>query len=339
MARHPLKIISIISETASTKTLWLSPADDWLPEILPGQYITLCFNTINGEKRRSYSISEVESPNKFSITIKRVANGEFSRKLIESKPGDTLFADNISGQFIAPEKIHPNDAFLFIAAGSGITACITLIENLVSQTKNKVFLFYQNRSVEETIFLHRIKILEEKNKHTFKTYFLFSESGKTDHTRLSPDLLQRLISYYEFSLSNKTWTYACGPWEFMKMSEITLRTWLSNVHFRKEQYIVLPKINVPHPPDLASRRIHLLKNGKEFLFHSAYPQTILDSALQHGINLPYSCKGGICGACTVLCTKGEIWMSNNEVLTEEDLALGKRLICTGFPVFDDVVIE
>ena len=339
MNRHPLRVLKVIKETADSRTLWLSALDSWEPIIIPGQYIILCFDTVSGEKRRSYSITDKDAIGNFSITVKNIINGEFSRKLVNTKPGEVLYADDITGQFTSPDIIHERDAFLFIAAGSGITACIRLIEYLLHSSGNQLFLLYQNRSKKETIFLDRLNELQEKFKDRFIIYYLFSNSGTADHTRLGPDLLRRLLHFYNLQAYHQTWAYVCGPWEFMKMCEITLHTWLPHVQFRKEQYLELPRINVPTPPDIRMHEVRLMKKEEVFVFSSAYPQTILESATAAGIDLPFSCQGGICGACTVQCTEGEIWMSYNEVLTEEDVQSGKRLICTGYPIFGNVSIE
>jgi ring-1,2-phenylacetyl-CoA epoxidase subunit PaaE len=66
----------------------------------------------------------------------------------------------------------------------------------------------------------------------------------------------------------------------------------------------------------------------------AYPTTILDAALQQGIELPYSCKAGICSTCSATCVQGKIIMSTNEVLTDKDMVQGLVLTCTGYAVTD-----
>jgi ring-1,2-phenylacetyl-CoA epoxidase subunit PaaE len=67
-------------------------------------------------------------------------------------------------------------------------------------------------------------------------------------------------------------------------------------------------------------------------------QDILSSALQQGITLPYSCKGGVCGSCTAKCTQGKVWLAVNEVLTDAEVAQGLVLTCVGYPASDTVEI-
>ncbi|NBP71273.1 MAG: hypothetical protein EBU52_21365, partial [Cytophagia bacterium] len=70
-----------------------------------------------------------------------------------------------------------------------------------------------------------------------------------------------------------------------------------------------------------------------------YPTSILKAASVNGLELPYSCEAGRCGACAATCTKGEVWMQRNEVLTDADLAKGRILTCTGFPINGDILIQ
>ena len=74
-------------------------------------------------------------------------------------------------------------------------------------------------------------------------------------------------------------------------------------------------------------------------FQTQYPQTILQAAKKAGLVLPYSCEAGRCGSCAATCTAGEVWMSYNEVLMEDEIANGKILTCTGYPVRGDVLLK
>jgi ring-1,2-phenylacetyl-CoA epoxidase subunit PaaE len=70
-----------------------------------------------------------------------------------------------------------------------------------------------------------------------------------------------------------------------------------------------------------------------------YPDTILQAAKRIKLILPYSCETGKCGTCAAFCTSGKVWHSNNEVLTDQDLAKGLILTCTGHPQSNDLVLE
>src|SRR5436190_13540416 len=141
------KISHIIPETKDAKTFVLQPTDNTIPHYKAGQFVTLVFNTKFGEKRRSYSISSSPELNEsLSITVKKVENGEFSRFLIgHKKEGDILNSSGISGFFHLPDNIDNTDQFFFLAAGSGITPCYSIIKTLLTTTTKNVVLFYINR--------------------------------------------------------------------------------------------------------------------------------------------------------------------------------------------------
>ena len=136
------RITHIIPETKDAKTFVLQATDNATINYKAGQFVTLVFDTKFGEKRRSYSISsspDIVEP--FSITIKKVENGEFSRLLItHAKEGDILNSSGINGFFHLPDNIEGIDQFFFLAAGSGITPCYSIIKTLLATTKKQVVL-------------------------------------------------------------------------------------------------------------------------------------------------------------------------------------------------------
>ena len=98
---------------------------------------------------------------------------------------------------------------------------------------------------------------------------------------------------------------------------------------RHEQFVINSDPPKHLPVDKESHRVFLHWQGRDFEIESHYPYTIRESALAAGISLPYSCNSGQCGSCTMRCTEGHVWMSYNEVLTENDLKNGLVLTCTG----------
>ncbi|MFI5196115.1 MAG: 2Fe-2S iron-sulfur cluster binding domain-containing protein [Chitinophagales bacterium] len=74
-------------------------------------------------------------------------------------------------------------------------------------------------------------------------------------------------------------------------------------------------------------------------FPVQYPDTILQAAKKHGLALPYSCEVSLCSSYTAICTKGEVWLSNNKALMDIDLWYGGVLTCVGYPIDGDVSIE
>jgi ring-1,2-phenylacetyl-CoA epoxidase subunit PaaE len=97
-------------------------------------------------------------------------------------------------------------------------------------------------------------------------------------------------------------------------------------------------IDPPPPPPLISdkspKRVTIRWKDQVFHFTVTYPMNILQAALNNGIQLPYSCRAGMCSTCTIKCVSGTVKLSINQVLTEKDLAKGLILSCVGYAETD-----
>jgi ring-1,2-phenylacetyl-CoA epoxidase subunit PaaE len=107
---------------------------------------------------------------------------------------------------------------------------------------------------------------------------------------------------------------------------------------RRENFVVHSVSPAPLPASTQDRTIQVVIRGKAFSVHVPAYVSILQAALDAGIRLPYSCRGGRCSTCAARCAAGEVRMTINDVLTEQDMAEGWILTCTGYPATDDVVI-
>jgi len=338
---QPFKIVDIIPETADTKTFVLQPADGETVQYKAGQFVTLVFNTRFGEKRRSYSISsspEINEP--LSITIKKVENGEFSRLLVtHAKAGDILNSSGINGFFHLPDNINLTDQFFFLAAGSGITPCFSMIKTLLKTTTKKVTLIYSNKKESDTIFYQQLKSLEQEYSQQFQIHFLFSHHSDVYQKRLSNWLLQHLLKKYLTAIKDKTLFYLCGPFDYMQMISITLLSEgipLSNI--RKENFNTLPPIYKPVPPDRERHLVTIHFKNTIRQIHVQYPDSILAVAKKSGIAIPYSCEAGRCGSCVATCIKGKVWMAYNEVLMNDEIKKGRILCCQAYAMDGDAEI-
>lgn len=336
---HELKVISVVNITANAKQLVLEPMNGWQPQYEAGQFITLLFDTEFGEKRRSYSFSSAPLLHEpLSITVKKMDNGEFSRYILaHTKPGDVLKTSGISGLFVLPEKSKHIHEFCFIAAGSGITPCFSLIKTLLATSEYKVTLIYSNKTEEDALFYTDLKQLLEIYPDRLNIKFLFSNASSIYNSRLSQWLLEQLLETY-ISDKKKTRFYVCGPFEYMQTVTITLLNNVPPQNIIKESFSTLPRLVIPKPPDLTAHKATIHIDNKEYTVDVQYPQTILAAAKQNRIGLPYSCEAGRCSSCVATCTKGKVWMAYNEVLTDDEVEKGRVLVCQAFPVDGDVEI-
>ncbi len=336
-----LIIEKITEETKNFKTFVFREGHDL--EYQAGQFITLVGNNGFREIRRSYSITSspyLQEP--LCIAVKRIDNGFFSRNLVDrARVGDTLYTTGAAGFFRLPENIRSFTSIFFFAAGSGIAPIFSLLKTVIHLYPGiTVYLIYSNKSVETTAFYKDLKNLELKYPDQLHIDFLYSSESDLRRARLNRELLVEFLTINRFD-REKTLFYTCGPETYMRMIFFLLvEEGFNNDLIKKEDFNPGNKKLKPRmPPDKNNYNVQLELNGKTYHFPVKYPDSILQAAQKLKLNLPYSCETGKCGSCAALCTSGKVWLSNNEVLTDKDLAQGLTLTCTGHPQNGDVVLK
>jgi ring-1,2-phenylacetyl-CoA epoxidase subunit PaaE len=341
---YHLRIKQIIQETANTKSFVLESEDGRSLKYRAGQFLTFVFTHYNGdEDRRSYSLSSSPALNEpLTITVKRVANGEYSRKLVdEMRVGDELQTIGASGFFTLPDDIDKKEQLVFFAAGGGIAPIYSLIKTVLHKYHTvSVLLIYSNTSPDTTIFYNELKQLQNKFPATFKIEFLFSNSPDLLKARLGFSVLELLLKQHITVPLNNALYYLCGPYEYMQMITIKLRSeGVDNDNIKKEIFeIILPTVK-PQPPNTDAHNVMLILNENEYPLNVQYPTTILRAAKQMNIPVPYSFESGQCGTCAATCLQGKVWMWHNEVLLDDEITKGRVLTCTGYAIEDNVVLK
>lgn len=341
--RKKIRIKEIIRETKDCKSFVLETTDGSNLSYKAGQFLTFIFNTSFGEQRRNYSFSSspaLQEP--VCITIKRIPNGIFSRVMVdEAQPGDMMTTIGASGFFTLPDDMSHHQQLFLLAAGSGITPVFSLLKTVLHSYPHIIItLIYSNRSIEETIFYNALQQLQQQHPRRLQIVWLFSNAFDYTKARLSNWLLNELLKTYRAAPLSHCLFYLCGPFDYMRMTTITLRSaGVKSVNIRKEEFVIKEPRIFLQPPDTTARQVTVMLDKKQYKFSSIYPQTILEAARQAGIELPYSCDTGRCGTCAAVCTHGNVWMKYNEVLTDEDMRKNRVLTCTGYPVFGNVELD
>jgi ring-1,2-phenylacetyl-CoA epoxidase subunit PaaE len=333
-----LSIHSIIRETPDTFTFHLVPQQGHFPAYEAGQFLTFLFRFGEREIRRSYSFSSAPGIDRLlSVTIKRIPNGEISRYMTDQcKPGDQLLSLMPSGKFTLDKQYPADTLYVLIGAGSGITPLFSLLKSILPHQEKRVLLITQFHQETGIIFNRELTELKKKYRERFTWLNLLSapENPGTKPVRLTNSLLHELLSRHAV-MKQKLLFYVCGPPSFMRMVQFTLKEMgYDGNDIRKENFTVE---YLPPPPLITDHGVKtvILNWGKRnYRFTTRFPKTILEAALDHGIQLPYSCKGGRCAACMLNCKSGIVKMSINEVLADKDLEEGCVLTCVGYAETD-----
>lgn len=346
---YQLKVKNIISQPNNNITIVFEDIHENYPLPLPGQFLTLIFDFDGREVRRSYSFNSC-SPcgEELSITVKRIDNGEISRFLHHRlEVGEILDVLSPQGKFIYDSHTNPAKNLVLFAAGVGITPLFSILKAALYKTKHThISLIYSNSSPQSTLFYHELKSLEEEFSERLKITWLFSTTKNLLKARLNRDIIREVM--YDFSPKEKmeeTLIYTCGPVIYMDLCKFTLL----GMGFSEDQVLretfLLPENEEDEDDDTVkivdtnTYSMKLIFEGEKHALEVPYDKSILDVALEKGLRIPYSCNSGMCSTCTSQCIAGDVRMVYNEVLTDNEIANGRRLLCTGHPTENGTVVE
>lgn len=342
-----LKVTRVRQEVNEVITIILEPVAGAQPVYKAGQFLTLVFSLNGKEIRRSYSAYSsplVDEP--LAIAVKLVENGELSRFLHHTiREGDLVEAAAPNGQFFyEPEAKKERTIFLF-GAGVGITPLFSILKTaLVGEKKSKVVLIYSSRSAEDTLFLEELKEWQNIYPDRFKLINLFSNAKNLMRARLNGFLVHELIREQLPFAKEDALFYTCGPVDYMDVCRISILGAGFKPHQVKRETFVLPEDEVDEDDatekvvDKNTYSVNLIFQGETHHLQVPWPKRILDVALENKIKIPYSCSGGVCSTCTATCISGGVRMDYNEVLTDDEIARGRVLVCTGHPTENDTTI-
>jgi ring-1,2-phenylacetyl-CoA epoxidase subunit PaaE len=329
-----LRVEAIFSETPDAKTFALRPADGSPVSYQAGQFLTFLFNFHGHEVRRSYSMSSAPGVDEaLSVTVKRVENGEASRFLLDRvRVGDTLRALPPSGRFVLDDSAGP---LVLLGAGSGITPLFSLLKMaLATQPARAVLLLYASRDARSTMFREPLATLARQHPDRLTLLHQYSAEGQ----RLNNARLETLLRRHLGTDPADARFYLCGPSDFMRMARITLLFMGFHADQLRQEHFVVE--TPPAPPLLAvPSRVTLVFRGKTHVLDVPAGQYLLTAALDAGLPLPYSCRGGRCATCVARCRSGQVAMRINDVLTARDLSAGLVLTCTGYAESGEVTLD
>lgn len=307
-----------------------------------GQYVTLKL-TLDGEEiRRAYSICSSPNSCELRISIKAIKNGFFSKFANEKLAvGNVIEVGVPEGKFTFEPKADRQKNYAGFAAGSGITPIMSILKSVLeSEPKSTFVLTYGNKSPEETIFHNELHDLQLKYVGRLFVHYAFSQSNKGD-------LFGRIDkSAVNFVLHNKhnekTFEkfFLCGPEEMINLVSNTLKE--QNI---KESDIKFELFSTPTSEDdkeisvQGHTQVTFLLDDEESSFEMSQKQTLLEAALKHSLDAPYSCQGGICSSCIARITGGKAEMKKNQILTDDEIEEGLVLTCQAHPVTPTIKVD
>ncbi|GAA0890689.1 phenylacetate-CoA oxygenase/reductase subunit PaaK [Fulvivirga kasyanovii] len=349
---YNLKVKEIVQETKDAITIVFESPENKI-NYKSGQFLTLIVPMEGKDVRRAYSLCSSpfvdEDP---AVTVKRVDGGLMSNWLPDNlKVGDTMKIMEPMGVFTTEYKTDNKRHIVMFAGGSGITPMMSITKSMLTQEPDSIIsLIYCNRDIDSIIFKDKLEQLQTDYEGRFRVIHILDDAPMNwqGHSGLlNHDMLVKIFERIPNWGADKTTYLMCGPEGMMKNVENLLEEQkIDKSKVFKESFVAgtidkeLKKEGAePSDGEIVTREVTVIYDGEEHKFTVEPDSTILETALDLGIDLPYSCQSGLCTACRGKCISGKVKLDEEEGLSESELEEGYVLTCVGHPISDDVVIE
>lgn len=336
-----LQVAAVVKETDDARSLVFTVPDGVeIPaerlRYAPGQFLTLRVpSDRTGSVARCYSLcSSPFTGDPMTVTVKRTVDGYASNWLCEhAHAGMRIHVLAPSGTFV-PKTLDAD--FLLLAAGSGITPMMAICKSALSEGSGKVVLIYANQDENSVIFSAALRELAAKYPDRLTVvHWLVSVQGLPSAAALSG--LAAPYSGHD--------AYICGPGPFMAAAEEALKNLgapADKIHievFKSLESdpfaaVVIEEDDSDEGPATAIVTL----DGEKHELRWPRNAKLLDVLLDKGLDAPFSCREGHCGACAVLKKSGDVEMEINDVLEQQDLDEGLILGCQALPRTDSVEV-
>ena len=349
---HPLKLAAVERETRDAVALTFD-----VPSALArqfrfdaGQHLTVRATIDGQDVRRSYSICSPAQEGKLRIAVKRSPGGVFSTWANDTlAAGASLDVTPPMGHFgVAPDPARARHYVAF-AAGSGITPIVSIIATtLAGEPASEFTLFYGNRASGTVMFREALAALKDGYLARFNLVHVLSREAQDIpllHGRIDREKADALLAHW-VDLDRVDAVYLCGPDEMMRSVAAALAArGYPESKVRIERFAAsIPKHE--HKPGKAPEPGHtecevtvILDGATRTFTVEKGKESILEAGLRAGIELPYSCKGGVCSTCRAKLVAGEADMDVNFALEDYEVARGFVLTCQSYPASDKVTVD
>lgn len=349
---HELAISAVRPQTQSAIALTFSVPPSLRDEFAftPGQYLTLRAQIDGEDVRRSYSICSSSTHfDTLEVGIKQVESGQFSNYAMSLTPGRKLDVMPPQGRFTA--ALGGRHHYLLIAAGSGITPCLSIAKSVLAcEPDSRVELLYGNRTTASVMFREDLDNLKDRYLERFSVIHVMSaerQDVELLNGRLSAEKIDLLSRHDLIQPQRYDRIFLCGPEQMIDqcrnalqekgVSESDIATELFTTE-RSRLAPVRPPASSDTPENAA--RVTIRHDGAERdILVDAQRETVLAAAQRAGMDLPFSCAGGMCCTCRCKIVSGDATMDLNYSLEKWEIEAGFTLACQSRPRGDALVLD
>ncbi|KQW53436.1 phenylacetic acid degradation protein [Nocardioides sp. Root1257] len=345
---HALRVAAIDELTDDAVALTFEVPPDLADEFVytPGQHL----NIRGGDDvRRSYSICTAPSSGRLRIGVKRLPGGAFSEGVLSTlSVGDTLDVMTPAGRFTTALDPAASRHCVVVAAGSGITPVLSIVTAVLeTEPSSSVTLVYANRTHRTVMFLDEVHDLKDRFPDRLQIVHVLSREASDVELlsgRLDGERLRAIATALLPDAASAQW-FLCGPQQML----VDLRAAVADLgvpdaQVHSELFHADP---VPRAPlaDLAgsvdgAAHVTVRLGGRSSSFDLRPDgDPVLDAAVAVRSDLPFACKGGVCGTCRARLVTGTVAMDANYALEPDEIERGYVLTCQAHPTSEEVVLD
>jgi ring-1,2-phenylacetyl-CoA epoxidase subunit PaaE len=347
---HPLKVADVRREGSDALCISFEVPESLREayRFLPGQHVGLRAKIDGQEVRRTYSICSAANEAHLRIGVRIHDNGCMSQYLANRlRVGDSIEVLTPTGRFFAEPQPSLARTCCAFAAGSGITPILGIMKNLLAQEPNSRFmLFYGNRTTATIMFAEELLALKDRYPTRVSLYFILSrepQEVELFNGRLDRDKV-RLLSREVFDPLQTDAFFLCGPGDMIEsVRDTLLGLGVEAQRIHTERFVSdMPAASQPRAASTEAKpkkaaaeelaRITITMDGRQRTFAMLDDDaTILEAAERAGMELPYSCRAGVCSTCRVKVASGSADMAVNYALEPWEVQAGFVLCCQARP--------
>jgi ring-1,2-phenylacetyl-CoA epoxidase subunit PaaE len=351
---HPLTIADVRAEGSEAVCVTLQVPDDLREafRFAPGQHLGVRATIDGQEVRRTYSICSATDEPHLRIGVRLHERGSMSGHLGRAlRVGDQLEVLPPTGRFFLTPDAKAARTYCAFASGSGITPILGIVRNVLQHEPGSRFLlFYGNRTTSSIMFAEELLALKDRYPQRLALYFLMSRepqdvelfNGRLDAAKIG------VLGSKLFDARSVDAYFLCGPdtmIDSVKEGLVGLgveQARIHSEHFASDAKQVRLKPD-PREPDAqqarAQTQVTVIMDGRRRTFEMASDgATVLEAAEAAGLELPYSCRAGVCSTCRTRVVRGAVTMMTNYALEPWEVEAGYVLCCQALPAAPELEI-
>jgi ring-1,2-phenylacetyl-CoA epoxidase subunit PaaE len=344
---HSLRVAQVQTQAEDSIALALEVPAELAAEYrgVAGQHVVLRASLAGEEVRRTYSLVSAPGERLLRIVARVHSEGRLSNHLaLHVQPGDLLEVLPPNGSFTPHSAAAGRGTCVAFAAGCGITPVVSIVRSwLQSGPTGRVILFYGNRAMARAMCLEELLALKDRYPDRLSLHFLMSrepQEAEIYNGKLDAGHVRQLAAAF-FAAAEVAEYFVCGPGDMIDTVSQALRELgAAPDRIRAEHFTVAtvepqrtsPDAMAPAPtgaqPQAGMAEVTVIMDGRRRSF--AMPmngETVLDAAARAGLDLPFSCRAGVCSTCRTKVVRGEVAMDQNYALEEWELEQGYVLAC------------